>query len=147
MTDVYGYNKKVESAGIMTSEFASLNIGSAVGLLQGCQGSYGRNVTAMFEAGSSTMYLTNGNAQGQLTANCAVGKKGFLSSISSALGNCGRIEAMSVNLLSGGRCSAAGTGGFTFEGGVINNIQFSFATGTEAVTEGFTMIIPAMGKK
>ncbi len=147
MKDVYGYDKKVVSDGLVVSEFASLHIGGAVGMLQGCTGSYGRQVNAMFEAGSSTIYLTNGNSQGQLQANCAVGKKGFLSGIASSLANCGRVETMSVNLLGGNRCSIGSTGGFTFAGAMINNITFGFATGQEAVTEGFTMILPHMGKK
>lgn len=147
MPDIFGYDKKVESNGIVLSEFAQLNIGSSVSLLQGCTGSYGRQVNTMFEAGSSTIYLTNGNSQGQLTANCAVGKKGFLNSISGALGNCGKIESMSINLLPGGKCSVGASGGFEFQGASVTQINFGFATNTEAVTEGFQMIIPSMSKR
>lgn len=147
MNDLYGADRQVETAGLVTSEFAQLMIGGVVNLLQGLNGSYGRQVNAMFEAGTNKIYLTNGQAQGQLTANCAIGKKGFLSGISGALDKCGRVDTMSVNLLSGNKCSIGATGGFVFEGAVINNIQFGFTTGQEAVTEGFGMIVPHMAKK
>ena len=136
-TDFFGFEKTVKTDGqIITGNFASISANGAMALVQSVNASYNRQIISMFEAGSSTLYYLNGNSEGQVTINGAVGKSGFFKNFRDIASSCGAINKLSIDILSGSKCSVGGSGGITFSGGLAEGFNIAYQAGPMAVTEG-----------
>lgn len=145
MIDFFGHEKNVKpNDQIITSEFASFSANGKVALVQSVNASYNRQIQPMFEAGSSVVYYIQGNSEGQITVNAAVGKKGFFANFRSLKGTCGKIDRVSIDLLSGGGCSVGASGGLTFSGAQAEGFTVAYSAGPVAVTEGATIRVASM---
>ncbi len=145
MIDFFGHEKTVKANDqIITSEFAAFSANGRVSLVQSVQASYTRDIQPVFEAGSSTIYYLSGNSQGQISVNAAVGKKGFFTNFKNIKSTCGKIDRVSIDLLSGGRCAVGASGGVTFTGAMAEGFQIAFTAGPVAVTEGATIRVASL---
>lgn len=145
MIDFFGHEKTVKANDqIVTSEFAAVSANGRISLVQSVQMNYSRQISPMFEAGSSVLYYLQGNSEGQITVNSAVGKKGFFANFRDIKGSCGKIDRVSIDLLSGGKCSVGSSGGITFAGALAEGFTVAYTAGPVAVTEGAQIRVASM---
>jgi hypothetical protein len=145
MIDFFGYDKTVLANNqIITAQFAAVSANGQMSLVQNVQMNYSRQIQPMFEAGSSTLYYLQGNSEGQLSINSAVGKKGFFANFRNVAQNCGQINQVSIDLLAGGNCSVGTSGGLTFSGALAEGFSVAYTAGPMAVTEGAQIRIASM---
>ena len=79
--DFFGYKRNSPGTHIMSSEYAAVLMSNSLtsapsnklGLVQGCQVSYGHAVVPVFEAGSSEMYWITGQPSGAVSISRVVG--------------------------------------------------------------------------
>lgn len=145
MIDFFGHEKTVKANDqIITAEFAALSVGGRVSLVQSVQMNYSRDITPIFEAGSSVIYFLSGNSQGQLNLSAAVGKSGFFKNFRDIKDTCGRLDKVAIDLLGAGKCAVGGTGGISFAGAMAEGFSLAYTSGPTAVTEGATIRIASM---
>jgi hypothetical protein len=150
-TDFFGYNRDVKPNGaIATSEFATINIGGKMGLVQSVSAAYQQTVQARFEAGSPTLYWLTGQPQGTISIARLVGQSGLFSGFAKLQNNCGGvIDGISIALDGTGGCAVnqiRGGASLTFGGGVPESVNVSFSAGMLEVQEGATIRCATMNK-
>lgn len=145
--DIFGIERTQKSSKELgSSEFAIINInGQTPSLVQSLQYSYGREVSPVFEVGSSSVFFQGGRATGQVSMARLVGKQGFQSLIEGADEKCGEIGAITINL-TGGQCKVAPSGRkrLTFDDAMLTNVGGELAAATANITESVQMLIAGM---
>lgn len=141
---IFNTNRNTRSkAQIASSEYALVTIGARTELGQSIQGAYNRQIQTIFEIGSPAIMWLAGHEQGTLTFQRLVGSRGFFSGWEGD--QCGSIRPVSVSL-SGGPCVAAASGGLSFDGTMIEGVNFSMQAGTLEITEGVSLRVASMRK-
>ena len=147
-TDYFGYNREIQPNGaIVSSEYATLDLGGRMALVQTVSANYAQQVNAKFEIGTPTLYWVTGQPQGDITFRRCVGKGGFLSAFATMSNACGKVLGVSIGLDGSGACSTvsnSGGKGIKFSGGVPVNVSVDITAGSMEVSEGGSMRAASM---
>jgi hypothetical protein len=147
MQDFFGYNKEVRSTNqLASSEFALMTVGSAQSLLQQVQANYAQELRPIYEIGSPAVYWVGGHASGQIQVSRLVGNSGFLGTLGSVAGNCGKINPVRIQFSGAGACYASVSGGLLFDGAILESVTFSLDAGRVEVVEGFNLRVSNLSK-
>jgi len=145
MTDFFGYQKEVKSTNqLASSEFALFTAGSQQSLVQSVNASYSQEIRPLYEVGSPAIYWVSGHSSGTVQASRLVGINGFLAGLRNVGANCGRVTPVQIQLSGGGACYASASGGLTFDGAVVESVNFGLSAGAIEITEGFNMRVANM---
>jgi hypothetical protein len=145
MTDFFGYQKEVKSTNqLASSEFALFTAGTQQSLIQSVQANYAQEIRPLYEVGSPSIYWVSGHSSGTVSASRLVGISGFLAGLRDVGSNCGRITPVQIQLSGGGACYASASGGLTFDGAVVESVNFSLTSGQIEITEGFNLRVANM---
>lgn len=147
-TDFFGYKRDIKPNGaVASSEYATLDLGGRMALVQTVTANYAQQVNAKFELGTPTLYWVTGQPQGDVTFRRLVGKGGFLSAFGAMQNACGEVLAVSIGLDGTGGCSTvqnSGGQGIKFSGGVPVGVSVDITAGTLEVSEGGSMRCASM---
>ena len=133
MADLFGYNRSGAALGqVASSEFAAVNIGGKLALVQSAEVSYSQQVDEVKAVGDSNVYWLPGRPTGSINVSKLVGTGGFFSGWGQ--GQCGQINALSVNLV-GGNCGFSGGGSLSFTGAVVETFSLSMNSQNQTISE------------
>jgi len=145
--DIYGVSREVRSSKELgSSEFAVITVGSArPTLVQSMSYNYGREVSTVYEVGSSGIYFQTGRGSGRAELGRVVGRDGFQSLLQSNQGDCGIISGITVQL-NGNECNAKpnGRARISFDAGIITEVGGSFTSGQLNISESATLLLAGM---
>lgn len=146
MADVFGYTRQVKENELISSDFASIDLGNGrLGVCQSVQGSYNHKVDTIFETGSNALYFVNGRPMGAIQVARMVGKEGFLSSILSGAPACGSLTKITVSLDGDGdQCAVSGSSAMKFDGCKIQTYGFQFGTNSMTLSENASFICASL---
>ena len=143
MADVFGYENNIKSSGqVASADFAIISIGNTGrnSLVQSVSATYQQRVEEITQVGDTQIYWLPGRPQGQIQISKLVGSGGFFNDWK---GECGKINAMSINM-SGGRCGFSGGGNVTFDGGVVESLSLQLGTDRQTVAASATIKVASM---
>ncbi len=133
MADLFGYNRSGTSLGqVASSEFAAVNIGGKLALVQSAEVTYAQQIDEVKAVGDSNIYWLPGRPSGSINVTKLVGSGGFFDGFTA--GTCGQISGVSVNL-SGGECGFSGAGSLSFTGAVIQQFSLSMSSQNQTISE------------
>jgi hypothetical protein len=144
--DFFGVDRTVTPSGsIATSELGtiSLNNGANLTLVQSVTWQYQQQVNPMFEAGSPTLYLVQGQSQGNVDVTRAVGDGGLGTQLKAASG-CGVLIPVTIGLDGTGCANISGKNALKFGGGVARQYGGSISTQGLSVTENLSIFVSSL---
>jgi len=144
MADIFGYNRTIQEDSIVSSDFAKITVGTNMGLIQQFNATYQRRIEPRFEVGSSDLYWVHGQPQGQIQVQKLVGTDGILGGIN--LTRCGKINSISINIKPGSACAPGGSGGISFDGAMIQSVNFTAQASNLDISTGLTILCAEMKK-
>lgn len=144
MADLFGYNRTGASLGqVASSEFAAVNVGGKLALVQSANVTYAQQIDEVKAIGDSNIYWLPGRPSGSIQCSKLVGTGGFFSGWNQ--GQCGQIQAMSVNL-SGGNCGFTGGGSLSFTGAVIEQFSLEMSSQNQTISESAQIKVATISK-
>ena len=133
MADLFGYNRTGNSIGqVASSEFAAVNIGGKLALVQSVEVSYAQQVDEVKAVGDSNIYWIPGRPSGSINVDKLVGTGGFFSGWGQ--GQCGQVNSLSVSL-QGSSCGFSGGGSLSFTGAVVESFSLSMNAQNQTISE------------
>ena len=133
MADLFGYTRSGNSLGqVASSEFAAVNVGGKLALVQSANVSYAQQIDEVKAVGDSNIYWIPGRPSGSISVTKLVGTGGFFSGWNA--GQCGQINSLSVNL-QGGSCGFSGSGSLSFTGAVIESFSLELNSQSQTISE------------
>jgi hypothetical protein len=140
--DILGYDRTANAPGtVMTGDYALLDLGGRVGLLQQVSVEYGQQVETFREVGSADLFWITGEPMGSLTAASAVSNKGFFDGLPKGI--CGSIEKAVVSLGGKGNCAAANvtsSSALHIKDAVTKGLGVQISAGSRPITQNISMV-------
>lgn len=134
MADLFGYSREGNALGqVASAEYAAVNIGEKLGLVQSVELSYTQQIDEVKAVGDSNVYWIPGRPSGSITVAKLVGTGGFFKNWDAD--QCGVINSLSVNLTNGGQCGFTGSGSISFTGAVVETFSLSMSSQQHTVSE------------
>jgi hypothetical protein len=134
--DFLGYDRSVKAKEILSADFAKLQFGDEKAkLVQSVSGTYGHQIQAMYEAGSSALYWVNGQPSGSLQISRVIGSKGWFYLFNGTNVACTLLEPITVKL-DGDTCNlSTERDTIKLEDSILESISFSYGAGDLKITE------------
>ena len=148
MADIFGYNQEVKAGEIVASKDVIVQIDSGrTALVQSVQGTYQHQVQPQFEIGSSTMYLVNGQPQGNLTLSTLVGKSGWITGLLSGKPACGDMSSLKFTISNSDCNFSVGSPILRFEHALAQSYSFAINSGQLTITQSASFVCGKLTKR
>jgi hypothetical protein len=145
MSDIFGYDRKIQGNVLASTEASKITAdgaggsagGNAVGLAQNVQLSYQQNINDIFEIGSSDLFWIGGRPSGDGTIARLVSTKAGFGAIQSKMQLCTGGATLIISF--GTACKGSAAGSVTLGAAVLMSKTFGMDTQNLLVTENMRM--------